>query len=323
MKKNLFLYLRVLTSAGLIILLVFLLRKDAADIRRILFSCRIDYLIFSILLFIFNVVTISWRMKIVFNGEGLALSLLDSTRLNFIGYFFNNFMPTAVGGDIVKAHCASQANDDKIKSYTSVIMDRIVGLYSFLILAAIALLLTRGSLNMPFLPQIIFIMLIGWAVIFYLVTHQEAEAKMERLFLKIKLGKIGEQLNLAYKTVNDYRNKLDVIIKSLLVSVFSQCVYFLTIYLFFISLGSKIEIGTIFLIMPIVSYLSMLPSIGGLGVREGAMVALFGPIAGKEIAFAVSILLLVGLFVLSLLGWISYIYWTIFRPGEKRIEKTQ
>jgi len=323
LRKNLFLYLRVITSAGLIILLVFLLRKDIVDIKRILFACRIDYLLAAIAVFILNVATISWRMKIVFDGENLNLGLLDSIRLNFIGYFFNNFMPTAVGGDIIKAHCASQTNDDKIKSYTSVMMDRIVGLYSFLILAAIPLLLTHGTLNIPFLAQIIFIMLIGWALIFYLVTHEEAEAKMERLFLKIKLGKLGEKLNLAYKTINGYRNKLGVIIKALLVSILSQCVYFTTIYLFFLSLGSDIDIGRIFLIMPVVSYLSMLPSIGGLGVREGAMLALFSPIAGKEIAFAVSILLLFGLFILSLIGGAAYLYWTIYRRGEKHIEKNQ
>ena len=60
--------------------------------------------------------------------------------------------------------------------------------------------------------------------------------------------------------------------------------------------------------MPIISAMSLLPSINGLGVREGSTVMLFGPIIGKERAFVVSILLLLVLLVTSLAGGLIYAF---------------
>jgi uncharacterized membrane protein YbhN (UPF0104 family) len=58
--------------------------------------------------------------------------------------------------------------------------------------------------------------------------------------------------------------------------------------------------------MPIVVFISMVPSIGGLGIREGAIVAFFTPFVGRENAFAVSLLMLASLFFLSVIGGVVY-----------------
>jgi hypothetical protein len=58
--------------------------------------------------------------------------------------------------------------------------------------------------------------------------------------------------------------------------------------------------------MPIISAVSLLPSINGLGVREGSTVLFFGPIIGKENAFVVSILWFLVLFVTSIAGGLIY-----------------
>jgi uncharacterized protein (TIRG00374 family) len=141
---------------------------------------------------------------------------------------------------------------------------------------------------------------------------------MERLFMKLKMGNLGERLHSIYKIVHDYRNRLDVVVKSLIISVVSQTVNFAAIYVFFLALGSEVKLGNVFLIMPVVTFISMIPSLGGLGVREGAMVAFFTPITGKEIAFAVSILVLLSLFVASILGGLIYVYWLIFKLKDKK-----
>jgi len=57
----------------------------------------------------------------------------------------------------------------------------------------------------------------------------------------------------------------------------------------------------------------MIPSIGGLGVREGAMVAFFSPLVGRDTSFAVSLLLLFGLFIISFVGGLTYLYWINFK----------
>jgi len=60
-----------------------------------------------------------------------------------------------------------------------------------------------------------------------------------------------------------------------------------------------------------VTFISMIPSIGGLGVREGAIVAFFSVLVGKETAFAGSLLLMFGYFFASFVGGVIFLFWSI------------
>ena len=65
----------------------------------------------------------------------------------------------------------------------------------------------------------------------------------------------------------------------------------------------------------------MLPSIGGLGVREGAFVAFFAALAGRDTAFAVSLLLLSGLLVVSFLGGLVYLWWGVSGVRTEKVKE--
>ena len=64
----------------------------------------------------------------------------------------------------------------------------------------------------------------------------------------------------------------------------------------------------ILLIMPIIYIASMLPSVNGLGVREGAFLILFRPIIGAEKAFALSLLWLFLYLLFSIFGGFVYAF---------------
>ncbi|MBF0493571.1 MAG: flippase-like domain-containing protein [Candidatus Omnitrophica bacterium] len=314
MKRALLVLAKIIISVGLLALLIWLVRKDIPEIVPAISSCDLKYLSAAVLIFVFNVAAMAYRLKIVFEGESLSMTFLECLQLTYMGYFFNNFMPTSVGGDLVKGHLSVKDKADRIRAYASVMMDRLIGLYSFLILAAGALIYKREMPGLKYVSEIILIMLSGGAIMFWIVIHEKIALLVERFFSRIKLGGLGEKLKSVYDIVHDYRKRMDVVVKSLLISFVSQGMYFVTIYFFFLALGaSSVRLLDICLVVPVVSFISMLPSIGGLGVREGAMVAFFGPLVGKQTAFAVSILLLLGLFVVSIIGGAIYFYWSVFR----------
>lgn len=312
--------MRVGVSLGLLGLLFWLMRDEFKKIWGTLCASDPLFVVGAILLFALNVGFLSYRLKIIFEGENLYLSFWDSVQLTYIGYFFNNFMPTAVGGDVVKAHYASQANRKRMQSYASVLMDRFIGLYSFLIIAAVALAVNWRGFQIPMLREVVFVFLLLGVVGFVIIANRRIANLMERFFRKIKMLRLGEKLENLYGIVHDYRNRLDVIGKSMLVSVIGQSIYFIVIFLLFTALGQEIGIGNIFLIMPVVTFISMVPSLGGLGVREGAMVAFFAPLAGKDNAFAASLLLLFLLFMISLMGGIIYFWWGVSGRKEKEAQ---
>jgi len=313
MNKKLSALIRVLVSLGLISVLFWIMRDEIQSIVKIIARCDLRFIAVAGVIIICNVTMLAYRMKVVFLGENLNITFKEVLQLTYIGYFFNNFMPTAVGGDIVKAHYAGKTSDKKVQSYASVFMDRILGLYSFLIVAGVALIVDRGRFELEMVKILVFSLLILGVLGFIVVTNQKVADIVGKLLTRLKMFRLGEKIHSVYKIVQDYRNRLDVVLKSFVISIFSQCLFFLAIYLFFLSLGAEIKIGNIFLVMPVVTFVSMIPSVGGLGVRESAIVLLFDPLVGREMAFAMSLLYLAGLFGISFIGGIVYLWWNISR----------
>ena len=317
MKDKIFSALRVFVSLGLLGLLFWIKRSELGDISKIIMSCNWSFILIAAVFISINITFLSYRLKIIFVGENIKVSLKQAVQYTLVGYFFNNFMPTAVGGDIVKAHYVGKFSKKKIESYASVIMDRLIGLYTFLVVAAVALLVDKGRLAVDGIKPIVFALVFIGMIGFIIITNKKVLLFFEKIFMQFKMMKIGEKISGIYRIVHDYRNRKDVVLKSFVISIISQCAYFTVIYMFFRSLGVEIHFGNIFLIMPVVTFISMMPSIGGLGVREWAIIAFFSPIAGKETAFSASILVLFGIICISLAGGIVYLWWGLTGVRDK------
>lgn len=317
MKGGFFSFLRIAISVTLLGLLFWFMRSDIMDIWVTITSCNFTFILIGLALLLVNVFILAFRLKIIFKGENMNLGMSKALQFTYIGYFFNNFMPTAVGGDIVKAHYAGKDSGKKLQSYASVLMDRFIGLYSFLIVAAIALAVDKGRFQIAAIRPIVLGLLAAGVAGFVVVTNTVVAKEIEKFLKKLKMMRLGERIHSLYSIVHDYRNRGGLVTKAFIVSIAAQSVNFIVVWLFFLSLGKTVSLGNIFLVMPVVTFISMLPSLGGLGVREGATVAFFAPITGREPAFAVSLLLLLGLFFLSLIGGFIYVWWGLKGKADK------
>ena len=316
-KNSLSALARVVISFGLLGGLFWLMRDEFRNIWRTMMTCDVRFIFAAAAFLCLTILSLSWRLKIVFNGEDLTISFGEAFQLTCVGYFFNNFMPTAVGGDIIKAHYAAHFNRQKLKSYASVLMDRFIGLFTIVMIAAVALAVDRGRFEVAIVRPLVVILLVLGVSGAVIATNKGIARFLERAFLKLKMFQLGEKLHAVYTIVHDYRNRKDVVAKSIALSTLAQSVYYAIIYFLFLSLGRESSLGNVFLIMPVVIFMSMIPSIGGLGVREGAMVAFFSPVVGKDVAFAGSLLLLAGLFLVSMVGGVFYLWWGFTGTRDK------
>ncbi|MEL6824271.1 MAG: lysylphosphatidylglycerol synthase transmembrane domain-containing protein [Calditrichota bacterium] len=139
MKKVAFNLLRYGVSIGLLGYLIYL-----ADIDKILKALRqadANWLALALLVFSCSVFLIARRWHVLLGGVGIQVPYGSLLRYYLIGYFFNNFLPTTIGGDVSRAYNLAQHTDKKADSIASVLMERILGLLATLSLAAIALIL--------------------------------------------------------------------------------------------------------------------------------------------------------------------------------------
>jgi len=322
MKRRIFVFLRVFVSVGLIAFLVWSMRAHLPQIGSTIARTQGALFALAVFLFIANAVTASFRLQLLFIGENLRIPFGRVIQLTFIGFFFNNFMPTAVGGDIVKAYYANKQTKETTKSFIAVFMDRFIGVISFGLIAVIALFLSWENIDGA-LKKVVFLFALGGVAGLFIMLSPSAAKLILNGLSRFKLWGLGARLSRVYTAVHEYRKKKTLILVVTGVSLAAQILYFSIVCLLARSLGADLSLVSVFLIMPIVSLISMLPSLGGLGIRESALVVLFGPLIGTDNAFSLSILVLATLLITSLVGAVIYLSAAQFRVGRAEMAKLQ
>lgn len=304
MKQRLSTILRAAISTGLIALLLYIMRDKYGQILAALKGTNFALFLLAFVAFTTACSLAAFRLCLIIRAQKIPITFPESLSLTFIGYFFNNFLPTSIGGDVVKGYYLSHKSQERAASYTAIFVDRAIGLLTMIIMAFIALFFAGSNVVDNSVRYLIYsITAVSFLGIFFL-AHKGFARKFS--FLLALARPIEDKIRTIYATIHQYREQKLLMAQSLAISVCSQLLYFVSIAVTALSIGSYISLGNTLLRMPIISAMSLLPSINGLGVREGATVLFFGPIIGKENAFAVSILILAILFITSMIGGIVY-----------------
>jgi len=302
---------KILIRAGIslffIVLLYWMVRDDIPVILQTIKNMNHGLAALATLIFLTAVGIMGFRLKLIFCVKGARISFFEACNLTFVGYFFNNFLPTSVGGDIVKAMCAARVTKNTVVSVTSVLMDRIFGLFTFILIPSISLLFFMRDINNRWVPVIVYSLLAASLLCFFLIFNRSVARKFHFIETLLNRFKLGKKMREIYNGLNDFKNHKQVVLYAMLLSVIGQSVSILVLYLMARALGSNTDLVYFFLLVPVVHLVSMLPSLNGLGIREGAYTYFLAPYMGRESAFALGILWLGLLILLSIIGGVIYL----------------
>ena len=288
-------------------LFIFLMRDQAPEIINVLKNGNQTLFVVAAMLFLVGTTLMAMRLKLIFSAKGIFIKLGQTLNLTFIGYFFNNFLPTSVGGDIVKAMCAARITRHPVKSITVVMMDRIFGLFMFILIPSASLFFLRNSIN-PKVPLIVYSFL-GFSLLFFLLLFNRDIARrfgVVENFLN-RFG-IGPKIRQIYDELHDFRNHKQEVFLAMALSIAGQSVSIFLLYLLAVALGANTSTWLyFFLLIPVVHLISMLPSLNGLGIREMGYVYFLKNYIGAERAAGLGILWLGLLLLCSVIGGIIYL----------------
>lgn len=300
-------FIGVAVSVLFIGLLAYFMHDEVPSIVAALKNADRGLIAAAAALFLLGCVTASIRLKLIFEAKGIRISLAETLRLTFVGYFFNNFLPTSVGGDIVKAMCAARVTREPVKAVTTVMMDRIFGLFMFVMIPCGSLFFLRGKID-PRVPVIVYTFM-GLAIFFFFLLFNPSVARrfhvVENFFNRFRIGTMIRQV---YDELHDFKNHKGTVVAALLLSIVGQCSGVLVVYLLAMALGAASSVWLyFFLLVPVVQLISMLPSLNGLGIREGGYIYFLKGYIGTERAAAIGILGLALLLLCSLIGAVIYL----------------
>ena len=261
-----------------------------------------------ILLVVLNYLVSSVRWKVLLiheNSEKASVSYLTS--LYFIGSFFNNFMPTSIGGDVFKIVSLGKRLKNKADAFAATFMERFTGIIALVLISYIGLVQTLGFwvAQLPDLIAANTVLVFLFKFVLFFGFWIAAFAGF--LALRFLSGTIG-----AFKKVYDslvvYKGSNKILVNAFLTSFIVQVLAIFTQYFIFSAMGVNIPLDYALFIFPVITLISFfVPSLNGLGVQDALYMQLFLVVGiPAEISLSASIIYhLLRLFV-SLFGGVLY-----------------
>lgn len=307
MKNKLFLIVRILISFSLIGLLLWLLRDKLPDIVATVKNADRGFLLSGFLLYFISAITIAFRLLKVISVQGIRLNPKEATYLIFIGYFFNNFLPTSVGGDLVKAYYAGKKSNRRAAAFAGIFMDRFLATIPFTLIPAVTLIFYGHRIDNKALIAVVYMLFFSCLIFLWLVLHRNTVKYLAFIFEPFRKSVWLTKVKEGYGFLNIYSRHKAVLLWSFVLSTTAQVTFILTVYLFSRAVGIEdVALGIFFIVVPIVGIMTMLPSLNGLGIREGGFVYLLKAYMLPEKAFAISLLVLASLISFGIMGGIIY-----------------
>lgn len=250
----------------------------------------------------------SLRLLKVISVQEIRLTPKEATYLTLIGYFFNNFLPTSIGGDVVKAYYAGKKSNKKGPAFAGIFMDRFLAMIPFTFIPAFTLFFYHHRIDNKALIVVVYILFVSCLLLLGLLFNKKIANHFAFAFRPFKEGLWQKKIKQGYDFLNIYSRHKVVLLWSFVLSIFAQVAWILSVYFFSRAVGvEEVGIGVFLVVVPIVGIMSTLPSLNGLGIREGGFIYLLKAYMLPEKAFAISLLVLASLIAFGIIGGIIYV----------------
>ncbi len=305
MRDRAFTLLKVFISIFLVVLAFS--KVPFSQVATQLASANLWFFLAALLLYFLAIVVNGVKWQILLRAQGMRVPFRALLQFLFIGFFFNNFLPANVGGDVMRGYGLARYTDRTADAAVSVIVDRIIGLMAYMSSAVVAALIFVRISDRPEWRRM------EWVAVAALVVLGLGFAVMLsrrfRSFISSVLSfrwfapvaPLWEKMSDAF---NAYRFQYRALIAAFGVGLIGIICTTLVNWCLSLSMGGLMPLGVIFLVNPLIALVLMLPiSIGGLGVTQAIYPFLYS-LAGvpADHALAVSLLMQLIVFLGSLPG---------------------
>jgi len=251
---------------------------------------------------------VRWRALIAV--QGVKLRAGEALRLGFIGFFFSCVIPGSVGGDAVKAWYVANRYGRTAEVVTSVLLDRFIGLYTFMITASLAVrfAVPRGDVPAGMAALSRAVLLLTGAMTLFFIMALSKTAKESRLLARVMARlPLHRHIEKVHESIYRYRSSKGSLAFIVLVSIMAQMPMIACHYALGSMLDNSMGFRPYFYLASVGLVVNSVPLLpGGLGTGEAAYRVLFSAL-GSYIGAEVAALWHVLFFAWSIIGLLLYL----------------
>lgn len=270
--------LKILVSAGLIVLAFTLV--DMRQVGAQLVRARLPLFVAALLTYMLAIIVNGVKWQVLLRAQGIRIPFAALLRFLFVGFFFNNFLPANVGGDVMRGYGLARYTDRAAGAAVSVIMDRIIGLMAYMSTAVVAAIVAVNMTGHQELAQVEWVAMIALGVLavgFGVLLSRRLRSLIARLFTWRWLAPLAPLWDRISEAFNAYRFRYRALALAFGIALIGiLCTTFVN-WLLSQSMGGLMPLSAIFLFNPLIALVLMIPiSIGGIGVSQTAYPFFFG-----------------------------------------------
>ena len=298
-KKKSSSYLSLILRLGVAALACWLIVKDLnfSQLKVTFSSLHLSFLVLACGVFAAGLCLIGFRWWLFMRAQKIDIPLFMAVKLTFLGQFFTNFMPSAVGGDLIRAWYVSRYSHKKLQAALGVMVDRVMGLTSTFILAIssyamfmrgqgllqverrgagpIRAFLAEHQVSVPHLALLVLFLAGLWLTLDGIFNLKSILKKGYRHFVHVIVQ--FKEVILVY-----YHHPM-LLVFGLGLTILVQSLVIVSFWLIGRDLGMSAGLRYYFVFFPMTWVISSIPiSIGGLGILEGGLVVCFVRLTGAS-----------------------------------------
>jgi uncharacterized protein (TIRG00374 family) len=248
-------------------------RVDAARLWTGVHNASLPWLLAALVIYTLNVAAATWRWHLLLKAQDIRMPRRKLFGSFLVANFFNNFLPSNIGGDVIRIRDTAPAAQSTTLAATVVLVDRGLGLIGLVLIAAVGASMAVSLHGQGVLPI--------WPSWLWLGFFVSAAVAVPAMWAPHALGRLLKPLTLLNPewvekrianvtgTLSRFRQKPSsiigcfggaVVVQALVVAFYLTVVYALNI---------PVTASDLAVIVPLSIVVQMLPvSVNGFGVRE-------------------------------------------------------
>jgi uncharacterized protein (TIRG00374 family) len=291
---------KVLVAIGLI---TFMVRSGHLDPKLLWELMTPKNIAVAILLTGLTTLAAAWRWIVLLKARGFYIPFFYGMELYLIGMFFNYALPGAVSGDLVRGYyLVRDYPKHKLDAVLSILIDRVLGLYSFFILSLIAVAwdyeFVIGHEKIRWLALLCGLIFLGLTVLFTIGFSSRLYRVSRFEWIARKVPKVHTLMEGFQRFGRDRKMIALSVTSSLVAQLFSMALFY---YIAVITGESDITWAAILFAVPMGFLVTALPiAPAGVGVGQVAFLYLFQTYLGHPTQFGATA---ITAFQLTLVVW--------------------
>lgn len=249
----------------------------------------------------------AYRLQKVLEIQKIQMPVLKLTFYSFIAVFFKNILPTTTGSGVVRGFYIARDTEKRTEPFAALLVIRMIGVGCLVMVTITALVIDYDQRHnlAPIYPAIFLFVIFLFVIAFF--TRRKVAARRFVILRRLKNKTFGNKIVGACRVFHTHLRFPRKLCLAVAITFAIQFIYITINFLVAKDINfNTIRPGAFFIFIPLISVSAIIPSLGGLGIREVMYVYFFSNILGKEGAGALGMIMLVLTIILATTGGIIF-----------------